>query len=48
MAESATLAKGISHQTLDPIGIEVDLNFKDKIFVRKFWIMKIIYPRNLE
>jgi hypothetical protein len=41
MAESVTLARGIYHQTLEPIGIKVDLNLKDEIAMRKFWIMRM-------
>ena len=41
MAKSVTLARGIYHQTLDPIGTEVDPNIKDEIAMRKFWIMRM-------
>lgn len=41
MAESVTLARGISRQTLDPTGIKVNPNVKDEIAMRKFWIKRM-------
>ena len=41
MAKPVALARGIYHQTVGPIGIEVDLNLKDEIAMRKFWITRM-------
>lgn len=41
MAESVTLARGIAHPTFDSIGTKVDLNLKDEISVRKFWMIRM-------
>jgi hypothetical protein len=38
MAKPVILASGIYHQTLDPIGTEVDPYLKDETAMRKFWI----------
>ena len=41
MGNPVALARGIYHQTLGPVGIEVDLNLKDESSMRKFWITKM-------
>ena len=41
MAKPVAFARGIYYQTLGPIGIEVDLNLKDEIAMRKFWITRM-------